>query len=441
MMKGYSFPSTAAEKRLEQIVNRGLHIRKKDLSAVQKILEDVKKNGDQAVLSYARRFDAPGFKIESLRATPEEFTQARTRVSRHFLKALKLAKNQIEAFHRRQLPSSVIHTERTGTLLGQLVRPADCAGVYVPGGAGGKTPLVSSVLMGIIPAKIAGVKQVVMITPPTSDGSVNPHLLVAAETAGADAVFKAGSAWGIAALAFGTQTIPKVDVIVGPGNIYVTAAKKLLAGEVGIDMIAGPSEILILADNTANPDFIAADLLSQAEHDALASAMLITDSPGVAEGVSKAVEIRLKTLDRKAIARKSIERFGLILLVPDMETGFELANRIAPEHLELLIEDPMAHLSQIRHAGAVFIGPFSPEPIGDYVAGPNHVLPTAGTARFASALSVEHFLKKTSLIYYSREAFLRKAGSVIRLADIEGLSAHSGSVRVRLDTLTKEGYQ
>ncbi len=440
-MKGYSFPSTAAEKRLEQIVNRGLHIRKKDLTAVQKILEDVKKNGDQAVLSYTRRFDAPGFKIESLLATPEEFTQARTRVSRRFLKAIKLAENQIEAFHRRQLPASVIHTERNGTLLGQLVRPVDRAGVYVPGGSGGKTPLVSSVLMGVIPAKIAGVKQVVMITPPTSDGSVNPHLLVAAQMAGADTVFKAGSAWGIAALAFGTQTIPKVDVIVGPGNIFVTAAKKLLAGEVGIDMIAGPSEILILADHKANPEFVAADLLSQAEHDMLASAILITDSQNIAEEVSKAIEIRLKTLDRKEIARKSIEQFGLILVVPDLNTAFDLANRVAPEHLELMIEDPMAHLSRIRHAGAVFIGPYSPEPMGDYIAGPNHVLPTAGTARFASALSVDHFLKKTSLIYYSREAFLREAESVIQLADIEGLSAHSGSVAVRLDTLKKEGYQ
>ena len=439
MMKGYSFPSTAAEKRLEQIVNRGLHIRKKDLTAVQKILEDVKKNGDQAVLSYTRRFDAPGFKIESLRTTPEEFTQARTRVNHRFLKTLKLAKNQIEAFHRRQLPASVIHTERNGTLLGQLVRPVDRAGVYVPGGAGGKTPLVSSVLMGVIPAKIAGVKQVVMITPPTSDGSVNPHLLVAAQMAGADTVFKAGSAWGIAALAFGTQTIPKVDVIVGPGNIFVTAAKKLLAGEVGIDMIAGPSEILILADHKANPEFVAADLLSQAEHDMLASAILITDSQNIAEEVSKAIEIRLKTLDRKEIARKSIEQFGLILVVPDLNTAFDLANRVAPEHLELMIEDPMANLSRIRHAGAVFIGPYSPESMGDYIAGPNHVLPTAGTARFASALSVDHFLKKTSLIYYSREAFLREAESVIQLADIEGLSAHSGSVAVRLDALKKEG--
>jgi histidinol dehydrogenase len=393
------------------------------------------------VLSYTQRFDAPGFEIESLRATPEEFTRAKTRVSRRFLKAIKLAKNQIEAFHRRQLPSSVIHTERNGTLLGQLVRPVDRAGVYVPGGAGGKTPLVSSVLMGVIPAKIAGVPEVVMITPPTSDGSVNPHLLVAAQTVGVDAVFKVGSAWGIAALAYGTETIPKVDFIVGPGNVYVTAAKKLLAGEVGIDMIAGPSEILILADDTANSDFIAADLLSQAEHDVLASAMLITDSQNIAEEVSIAIEIRLKTLDRKEIARKSIEQFGLILVVPDLKTAFDLANRIAPEHLELLIEDPMAHLSRIRHAGAVFIGPYSPEPMGDYIAGPNHVLPTAGTARFASALSVDHFLKKTSLIYYSREAFLREAESVMRLADIEGLSAHSRSVAVRLDTLKKEGYQ
>jgi len=290
-------------------------------------------------------------------------------------------------------------------------------------------------LMGVIPAKIAGVPELVMVTPPMSDGSVDPHLLVAAQAAGADAVFKAGSAWGIAALAYGTETIPKVDVIVGPGNVHVTAAKKLLTGEVGIDMIAGPSEILILADDSADPEFIAADLLSQAEHDVLASAMLITDSRELADQVSKTVEGRLNTLKRKAIARESLKRYGLILVVPDLSTAFDLSNRIAPEHLELLIEDPMAHLSRIRHAGAVFVGPYSPEPVGDYIAGPNHVLPTAGTARFASALSVDHFIKKTSLIYYSRKAFLREAESVMELARIEGLSAHSQSVAARLKNL------
>ncbi len=434
-MKCYFFPSSTADEKLAQIVRRGLRIRKKDLAAVEKILTDVKRNGDQAVLSYTRRFDAPHMTIDAIRVTPEEFKAARNRISPGFLKSLRTANAQIEAFHRLQRPRSFIHAEREGTLLGQLVRPVDRAGVYVPGGAGGKTPLVSSVLMGVIPAKIAGVPEVIMVTPPTSAGSVNPHLLAAAQTAGADAVFKAGSAWGIAALAYGTGTIPKVDVIAGPGNIHVTAAKKLLTGEVGIDMIAGPSEILILADETADPEFIAADLLSQAEHDVLASAMLLTDSKEIAEKVSSAVQSRLATLDRKKIAEKSLKQFGLILVVPDLSTAFDLSNRIAPEHLELLIEDPMAHLSRIRHAGAVFVGPYSPEPMGDYIAGPNHVLPTAGTARFASALSVDHFIKKTSLIYYSRKAFLREAKSVMELARIEGLSAHSQSVSARLKNL------
>jgi len=434
-MRCYLFPSSAADEKLAQIVHRGLRIRKKDLAAVQKILADVKRNGDQAVLSYTQRFDASDMTIESIRVTPEEFKAARNRIRPGFLKSLKTAKAQIEAFHRLQRPRSFIHADREGTLLGQLVRPMDRAGVYVPGGAGGKTPLVSSVLMGVIPAKIAGVPELVMVTPPMSDGSVDPHLLVAAQAAGADAVFKAGSAWGIAALAYGTETIPKVDVIVGPGNVHVTAAKKLLTGEVGIDMIAGPSEILILADDSADPEFIAADLLSQAEHDVLASAMLITDSRELADQVSKTVEGRLNTLKRKAIARESLKRYGLILVVPDLSTAFDLSNRIAPEHLELLIEDPMAHLSRIRHAGAVFVGPYSPEPVGDYIAGPNHVLPTAGTARFASALSVDHFIKKTSLIYYSRKAFLREAESVMELARIEGLSAHSQSVAARLKNL------
>ncbi len=431
-MKWHLFPSAQAEKRLEKIINRGLRIRKKDLAAVRKILETVKKEGDQAVLSYTRRFDAPDMDPSRLCVTPEEFAGAKKNVRPAFMKALRRAKKQIEGFHRHQRISSFIHTERDGTFLGQLVRPVDRAGVYVPGGAGGTTPLVSSVLMGVIPAKIAGVETIVLVTPPRSDGSVDPHLLVAAQSAGVDAVFKTGSAWGIAALAFGTETIPKVDVIVGPGNVYVTAAKKLLAGEVGIDMIAGPSEILILADAGANPDFVAADLLSQAEHDALASAMLITDSKALAEAVSVKVRRRLETLPRKSIAAESLRRFGLFLVVPDLETAFDLANTIAPEHLELLVHDPVARLARVRHAGAVFIGEYSPEPMGDYMAGPNHVLPTAGTARFASALSVGHFMKKTSLIYYSKEAFQREAASVIRLAEIEGLSAHAESVRVRI---------
>jgi histidinol dehydrogenase len=291
---------------------------------------------------------------------------------------------------------------------------------------------VSSVLMGIIPAKVAGVKQVVMTTPPTKDGGINPHLLVAARKAGADAVYKAGSAWAIAALAYGTQTIPRVDVVVGPGNIYVTLAKKILAGTVGIDMIAGPSEILVIADETANSKFIAADLLSQAEHDILSSAILITDSKKMAEAVAKEVRGQVAPLARADIAVKSLETYGAIIVVENMNLAFEMANRIAPEHLELQIKDAFEYVGKIRNAGAVFVGDYTPEAVGDYIAGPNHVLPTAGAARFASALSVDNFIKKTSLIHYTRKAFQREAPDVIRLAETERLGAHARSVKVRL---------
>jgi histidinol dehydrogenase len=311
------------------------------------------------------------------------------------------------------------------------VHPVERAGIYVPGGTEGKTPLVSSVLMGAIPAKIAGVGKIVMVTPAGRNGNVSPHLLAAAGQVGVDEVYKIGSAWGVAALTYGTETVPRVDVVVGPGNIYVTLAKKLVAGTVGIDMIAGPSEILVIADDSADPDYIAADLLSQAEHDVLASALLITDSKKLAAAVSRSVEEQLAGLARKEIAAGSLDRFGAILVVANIDTALELANRIAPEHLELQVRDPFARIAQIRNAGAVFIGAYTPEPVGDYIAGPNHVLPTAGTARFASALSVEHFLKKTSLVYYSKDAFGKEAADIARLAETEGLTAHANAVKIR----------
>jgi histidinol dehydrogenase len=316
-------------------------------------------------------------------------------------------------------------------MVGQLVKPVSAAGVYAPGARGGKTPLVSSVLMGGIPAKVAGVPCINLVTPPMENGEINPHILVAAKRIGITSVFKAGSAWAIAALAYGTQTIPKVDVIVGPGNIFVTLAKKLVAGSVGIDMIAGPSEILILADKDADPRFLAADLLSQAEHDVMASSILVTDSKSLAEKTMAELEIQLEHLPRREIAQQSIDRFGTILLVPDIETGIELSNRLAPEHLELIVKDPFDYIDRVQNAGALFLGPYTPEPMGDYIAGPNHVLPTAGTARFSSALSVENFVKKTSLIHYSESAFRQEADDVIRMADIEGLGAHANSVRIR----------
>ena len=431
-MKILRYPSAAADKKMKTIIGRGIDFRKADVQAVTRILNDVKRNGDSALIRYCQAFDAPPMTIETLAVTPEEMAAARTKVDRAFMQALNRAAAQIDAFHRQQLPKSWIDTRRPGTFLGQMVNPVDAAGVYVPGGKGGDTPLVSSVLMGAIPAKIAGVPKVVMVTPPMPSGEVAPHLLVAAKKVGVDAVYKVGSAWAIGALAYGTETVPKVNVIVGPGNIFVTLAKKIVAGTVGIDMIAGPSEILVIADGTADPEFVAADLLSQAEHDPLASAILVTDSAELAQSVKAAVEIQLEALSRADIARKSLSAFGVIMVVENLDVAIELANHIAPEHLELQVAEPMDVVPKIRNAGAIFLGPYTPEPVGDYMAGPNHVLPTAGTARFSSALSVDHFMKKTSLIRYSPTAFRKEARDIICLATVEGLGAHANAIQVRL---------
>lgn len=436
-MKIYTYPSKSAETRLRAIEQRTTAFRKKDIAQVNRIVEDVRKHGDDAVIRYVNRFDAPRLDIGSLRVSDSEFKLAGRRVDRTFSRALNRAVKQITAFHKNQVQRSWIDTDRPGTMLGQLIHPVDSAGVYVPGGTSGQTPLVSSVLMGAIPAKIAGVDQVIMVTPPQKDGTIHPYLLVAARKVGVDAVFKMGSAWAIAALAYGTPTVPRVDVVVGPGNIYVTLAKKIVAGTVAIDMIAGPSEILVIADEEAKPEFVAADLLSQAEHDALSSAILITDSRAIAEKVAEATMNQCRKLSRRKIAEKSLSRFGAILVTPNLDTAMDLANRIAPEHLELQIRQPFDYLGRIRHAGAIFMGEYTPEPVGDYIAGPNHVLPTAGTARFSSALSVDHFVKKTSLIHYSRSAFHREAKDIIRLTDVEGLDAHGKSVQVRLDAQPK----
>lgn len=427
-----NYPSQATEKKIDRIINRGLSFTVKDEKAVARILADIKKNGDRALISYVNRFDAPDLKRNNLEVTRSEISAARRKVSRGFMQSLKLAVRQIEDFHKEQKEKSWITTDPSGKILGQLASPVGAAGIYVPGGQGGKTPLVSSVLMGGIPAKIAGVEKICLATPPTKSGDINPHLLVAAERVGIDTIFKVGSAWGIAALAYGTETIPKVDVIVGPGNIYVTLAKKMVAGTVGIDMIAGPSEILVIADDTAEPEYIAADLLSQAEHDPLASSILITTSDTVAQKVSEALTRQLAQLPRKEIAEASLKKFGALIVVKDLEAAFELANKIAPEHLELQLDDPFQYVGKVRNAGALFLGKYTPEPVGDYVAGPNHVLPTAGTARFASALSVAHFTKKTSLIHYPKSVFKKEAAHIARLAEIEGLGAHANSVKIRV---------
>jgi len=430
-MKIYAFPSPQAEKKLDTIVNRGLGFKAKDVTAVKRILSDVRKDKDKALVRYINRFDAPGLTIDALRVSKTEISKARAHADKAFLKSLNKAVRQIEDFHRHQLQTSWFTTNTSGTMLGQLVRPVSTAAVYVPGGRGGQTPLISSVLMGCIPARIAGVKHIAITTPPTKTGGINPHLLVTAQKVGVDTIYKAGSAWGIGALAYGTETVQPVDVIVGPGNIYVTLAKKLVSGTVGIDMLAGPSEVLVIADGKANPDYIAADLLSQAEHDPLSSAILITVSMELAQAVSRAVRNQLRSLARRDVAEKSIKAYGAVMVVPSLTTAFDLANRIAPEHLELHVEEPVQCLGLINNAGAVFLGPYTPEPVGDYIAGPNHVLPTAGTARFASALSVDDFMKKTSVLYYSKRAFNKDYHDIIRLAEIEGLSAHARAVKIR----------
>jgi histidinol dehydrogenase len=335
-------------------------------------------------------------------------------------------------FHGKQVPVSWFDTREDGSILGQMVRSVDAAGLYVPGGRGGSTPLISSVLMNAVPARIAGVKRLVLATPPGKDGRLNPYLLVAAEEAGVSEVYRMGSAWAIAAMAYGTETVQSVDVVAGPGNIFVTVAKKQVSGTVGIDMIAGPSEILIIADESAEPTFVAADMLSQAEHDPMATSVLITTSSRLAEMVCSELTGQLEALERRDTARKSLESNGLVLVVKGMDEAVEMANRVGPEHLELLVERPWELVPGIRHAGAVFLGSFSPEPVGDYIAGPNHVLPTMGTARFSSSLGVETFLKRSSIISYSEKAFQEAAEDVMNLARIEGLTAHERSAEMRL---------
>ncbi len=430
-MEIFPYPSKEAEQRVKNTIDRGLGFTQKDQEAVEAYLNDVKTRGDQALVEYTNRFDSQHVTIESLKVTQDEFDHAVTQVDSSFLKTLDRSIYQLEYYHNKQKENSWIDTPRNGVMVGQLVKPVSAAGVYAPGAKGGKTPLVSSVLMGGIPAKVAGVPSINLMTPPMENGSINPHILAAAQKIGINNVFKAGSAWAIAALAFGTDIVPRVDVIVGPGNIYVTLAKKLVSGTVGIDMIAGPSEILIIADKDANPNFLAADLLSQAEHDVMASSILVTDSENLAKATLSAVKKQLGYLGRKEIAQQSIDNFGAIMLVPDIDTGIKLSNRLAPEHLELIVKNPFDYIDQIRNAGALFIGEYTPEPMGDYIAGPNHVLPTAGTARFSSALSVENFTKKTSLIHYSKKAFKEEADDVIRMAETEGLGAHANSVKVR----------
>ncbi|MDW7774352.1 MAG: histidinol dehydrogenase [Desulfobulbaceae bacterium] len=401
--------------------------------AVAGIIRDVRDRGDEAVLEYTRKFDSPDMSVAGLRVTEEDMQRAQSRVDDDFKKSLRFAVERIRSFHEREMEDSWLLTRDDGTITGRLVRPVDSAGLYVPGGQGGSTPLVSSVLMNGIPAVIAGVAKLVMVTPANRQGQVSPALLVAAREIGITEIYKVGSAWAIAALAFGTVTIPRVDVIVGPGNQYVAEAKRQVMGRVRIDMIAGPSEVLIIADESANPAFIAADMLAQAEHDPQALPLLITDSEEIADRTVIELEKQLALLQRQDIARASLHNKGAVLVAESLDIALELANDIAIEHLELQVREPWQWLPGVRHAGAVFLGSYTPEAAGDYVAGPNHVLPTMGTAKISSALGVETFLKKSSIISYSRRALRNDAGHIRRLASLEGLTAHERSVSLRVD--------
>jgi len=398
---------------------------------VRDILASVAADGDEALAEFTRRFDCPDFTPAMLPVSTDEIAAAGRQVAASDMAILEEAAHNIRVFHEEQKEKSWWTTREDGTILGQLVRPVDSAGLYVPGGQGGETPLVSSLLMNAIPAQVAGVGRIAAISPPRKDGTLNPYILAAASLLGIHEIYRTGSAWGIAALAYGTRTIAPVDVLAGPGNIYVTTAKRLLVGQVGIDMIAGPSEIIILADRTAPPAWLAADLLSQAEHDPLAASILVTDSPELARAVLAELAVQLEKLPRNEIAGKALADWGAVVTVPGLKEGVELVNRLAPEHLELAVAEPWGILGDIRHAGAIFLGCGCPEPVGDYFAGPNHVLPTMGNARFSSALSVDTFTKKSSLIA-APPAYARRHGAKIaRLARLEGLEAHARSVECR----------
>ena len=395
---------------------------------VADIIRNVREQGDGAVFAYTKKFDKWEIGAENIRVTEAEIDEAFDAMDKDFVEVMKRSAANIEAFHRRQLRNSWIDTKPDGSILGQRILPIAISGVYVPGG---KAAYPSSLLMNVIPAKVAGVSKIIMTTPAGADGKVNSGTLAAARIAGVDEIYKVGGAQAIAAMAFGTQSIPKVDKITGPGNIFVALAKKACFGYVSIDSIAGPSEILVIADETANPRYVAADLLSQAEHDELASAILITTNERLAETVNQEIDAFLQKLSRSEIIRKSLDQYGFILLADSMDDAVAAANAIASEHVEILTKDPYHVMTKIQNAGAIFLGEYSSEPLGDYYAGPNHILPTNGTARFFSPLSVDDFMKKTSIISYSEEA-LRKAHRDIELfAEKEGLTAHANSIRVR----------
>ncbi len=415
---------------LESLLKRSPNSYGEYEETVNEMIRQVRARGDEALFEYTQKFDGCRLTAETVKVSQEEIRQAYREVSPEFLEVMKKSAANITRFHEKQLHNSWFLPEENGTILGQKITPIAVSGVYVPGG---KAPYPSSVLMNVLPARVAGVPRIIMTTPPGPDGKVNPNILAAADIAGVNEIYKAGGAQAIAAMAFGTESIPKVDKITGPGNIFVALAKKACFGYVSIDSIAGPSEILVLADESATPGYVAADLLSQAEHDEMASAILITTSKDLADRVSEEVTALTGRLSRKEIIEKSLENYGYILIARDMDEALCAVNEIASEHLEILTQNPFEIMTKVKNAGAIFLGEYSSEPLGDYFAGPNHILPTNGTARFFSPLNVDDFLKKTSIISYSREALSKVHRQIEMFAEKEGLTAHANSIRVRFE--------
>ena len=432
----HQFPDAAASRELiSRLMNR-MAADGGDAAAteatVRAILADVRENGLKALVEYTRKFDCPEFTAGMFAVSPDAVAEAAQGIPSADRVVIREAAIRIRAYHEAQKEKSWFMNDAYGSVLGQAVRPLDRVGLYVPGGRGGETPLISSLLMNAVPAQVAGVDEIAVVSPPRSDGSVNAHILAAAYELGISEIYACGSAWAVAALAYGADSLMPVDLIAGPGNIWVTTAKRLLLGYVGIDMLAGPSEICVIADESAHPAWVAADMLSQAEHDPLASAVCITPDPAIARGVLAELAVQLETLPRADVARQSLRDWGAVIVTPDLAVAAAISNKIAPEHLELCVGDPWTLAPAIRHAGAVFLGHYSAEPVGDYFAGPNHVLPTMGTARFSSALSVETFCKKSSVISVNQAFTAANAQAIARLARLEGLEAHARSVEARL---------
>ncbi|MFW6004988.1 MAG: histidinol dehydrogenase [Desulfonatronovibrionaceae bacterium] len=430
--KTFSYQNQNDWPSIKAWLARRMHL---DLSVegpVREILEKVSTGGDRTLVDYTRRFDCPDFEVSDLRVSGEAISQAARKVDPHDMDIISQAADRIKAFHEQQQQKSWFMTDEDGAVMGQMVSPVYRAGLYVPGGQGGSTPLISSLLMNAVPARVAGVESICIMSPPTPEKTLNPYLLATASLLGIDEIYMCGSAWAVAAMAYGTESVDNVDIIAGPGNIFVTIAKKMLVGQVGIDMIAGPSEVAVLADENADPGYIAADLLSQAEHDPLAGTYLISPDPTLPEAVSSQLEKQLFVLPRGDTARKALADWGVSFTVPDLKTGIELSNFIAPEHFELCLDDPWSYLGLVRNAGAVFLGPHTPEPVGDYFAGPNHVLPTLSTARFSQALSVHTFQKNISILSSSPAYMARHGAKIARMARLEGLEAHARSIEQRL---------